>query len=86
MRCYSGKVVGWDERDQVLAFFRNLPLTRYTVLVCDFASWDETAPLPCFSAEKVAPPPQKQRKLLQTRPISDKIGTYALRRTPANMG
>ena len=25
---YSGKVVGWDERDQVLAFFRSLPLTQ----------------------------------------------------------
>ncbi len=49
---YSGKVVGWDERDQVLAFFRSLPLTQYTVLVCDFANWDKTAPLPCFVLKK----------------------------------
>ena len=31
-----------------LAFFRTLPLTKYTVLVCEFANWADTAPLPCF--------------------------------------
>lgn len=49
---YSGKVVGWAEREQALGFFRSLPLRRYTVLVCDFANWDKTAPLPCFVLKK----------------------------------
>ena len=30
-----------------LGFFRALPLTKYTVLVCEFANWASTAPLPC---------------------------------------
>lgn len=49
---YSGRVVGWEERDRVLDFFRSLPLQLYTVLVCDFANWDKTAPLPCFVLKK----------------------------------
>ena len=35
-----------------LAFFRSLPLTKYTVLVCEFANWADTAPLPCFVIKK----------------------------------
>jgi len=35
-----------------LAFFRSLPLTKYTVLVCEFANWAQTAPLPCFVIKK----------------------------------
>lgn len=45
---YSGQVIGDSEKQAALAFFRALPLTRYTVLVCDFANWADTAPLPCF--------------------------------------
>ena len=35
-----------------LAFFRTLPLTKYTVLVFEFANWADTAPLPCFVIKK----------------------------------
>lgn len=45
---YSGKVIGDSEKQAALAFFRGLPLTHYTVLVCEFANWADTAPLPCF--------------------------------------
>ena len=45
---YSGQVIGDGEKQAALAFFRSLPLTRYTVLVCEFANWAHTAPLPCF--------------------------------------
>lgn len=45
---YSGQVIGDSEKQAALAFFRSLPLTQYTVLVCDFANWADTAPLPCF--------------------------------------
>lgn len=51
---YSGKVIGSDEKQAVLEFFRSLPLTRYTVLVCEFANWAPTAPLPCFVLKKPA--------------------------------
>ena len=44
---YSGKVIGQAEKQAVLAYLEGLPLTRYTVLVCRFANWAETAPLPC---------------------------------------
>lgn len=54
---YSGRVIGRTERDAALAFFRALPLTRYTVLVCEFANWDETAPLPCLVVKKAVCPP-----------------------------
>ena len=33
-------------------FFKALPLTRYTVLVCEFANWAQTAPLPCLVIKK----------------------------------
>lgn len=45
---YSGKEIGSAEKQAALAFFRALPLAEYTVLVCEFANWAATAPLPCF--------------------------------------
>ncbi len=54
---YSGKVIGDAEKQAALALFRALPLTAYTVLVCDFANWADTAPLPCFVMKKQAGPP-----------------------------
>ena len=54
---YSGSVIGTGERDAALAFFRALPLARYTALVCDFANWADTAPLPCLILKKPLPPP-----------------------------
>jgi Na+-driven multidrug efflux pump len=38
--------------DAVLRFLRALPLKSFTVLVCDFANWAETAPLPCLILKK----------------------------------
>ena len=49
---YSGRVIGSDEKTEILHWMRALPLTRCTVLVCDFANWAETAPLPCFLLKK----------------------------------
>lgn len=49
---YSGKVIGSDEKQAVLDWLHSLPLTKYTVLVCDFANWADTAPLPCFVLKK----------------------------------
>lgn len=49
---YSGKVIGDAEKQAALAFFKDLPLTQYTVLVCEFANWAQTAPLPCFVIKK----------------------------------
>ena len=49
---YSGRVIGSDEKTEILHWMRTLPLTRCTVLVCDFANWAETAPLPCFLLKK----------------------------------
>ena len=49
---YSGAVIGTDEKQAVLAWLRALPLKSFTVLVCDFANWAETAPLPCFILKK----------------------------------
>ena len=40
------------EKQAALAFFKALPLTQYTVLVCEFANWASTAPLPCFVIKK----------------------------------
>ena len=54
---YSGRVIGDDEKTAALAFFRALPLTQYTVLVCDFANWADTAPLPCLILKKEVTPP-----------------------------
>ena len=49
---YSGQVIGSDEKQAVLAWLRALPLKDFTVLVCDFANWAETAPLPCIILKK----------------------------------
>lgn len=49
---YSGKVIGNSEKQTVLSWMQQLPLTKYTVLVCDFANWADTAPLPCFVLKK----------------------------------
>ena len=49
---YSGAVIGSDEKQAVLRFLRALPLKSFTVLVCDFANWAETAPLPCIILKK----------------------------------
>lgn len=49
---YSGQVIGSGEKQAVLAWLRALPLKDFTVLVCDFANWAETAPLPCFILKK----------------------------------
>ena len=49
---YSGQVIGSDEKQTVLEFIRALPLKNFTVLVCDFANWAETAPLPCIILKK----------------------------------
>lgn len=49
---YSGQVIGDSEKQTALGFFRALPLTKYTVLVCEFANWASTAPLPCFVIKK----------------------------------
>lgn len=49
---YSGEVIGSDEKQTMLRWLRSLPLSKYTVLVCDFANWADTAPLPCFILKK----------------------------------
>ena len=49
---YSGQVIGCQEKQEVLAWMRALPLKSFTVLVCDFANWAETAPLPCLILKK----------------------------------
>ena len=49
---YSGKVIGSDEKTEILHWMRARPLKECTVLVCDFANWAETAPLPCFLLKK----------------------------------
>lgn len=49
---YSGQVIGDSEKQAVLAWLRALPLEKYTVLVCEFANWAGTAPLPCFVIKK----------------------------------
>ena len=49
---YSGRVIGTGEKQSILGWLRALPLTKYTVLVCDFANWADTAPLPCLVLKK----------------------------------
>ena len=49
---YSGRVIGTDEKQSILGWLRALPLEKYTVLVCDFANWADTAPLPCLILKK----------------------------------
>ena len=49
---YSGGPNGDGEKNALLEFFRALPIREYTVLVCEFANWAPTAPLPCFVRKK----------------------------------
>ena len=49
---YSGRVIGTDEKQSILSWLRARPLEKYTVLVCDFANWADTAPLPCLVLKK----------------------------------
>lgn len=49
---YSGKVIGDSEKQTILTWLRALPLTQYTVIVCDYANYADTAPLPCFVIKK----------------------------------
>ena len=49
---YSGGPNGDGEKTALLEFFRALPIREYTVLVCEFANWAPTAPLPCFVRKK----------------------------------
>lgn len=49
---YSGKGIGDAEKQAALAWMRELPLNKYTVLVCNFANWADTAPLPCLILKK----------------------------------
>ena len=49
---YSGRVIGTDEKQALLQWLQALPLTEFTVLVCDFANWADTAPLPCIVLKK----------------------------------
>ncbi len=49
---YSGQVIGCDEKQRILQWLRGLPLQKYTVLVCGFENWAETAPLPCLILKK----------------------------------
>ena len=49
---YSGKVIGSDEKTEILQWMRSRPLKQCTALVCSFANWADTAPLPCFLLKK----------------------------------
>ena len=49
---YSGKVIGSDEKTEILQWMRSRPLKQCTALVCGFANWADTAPLPCFLLKK----------------------------------
>ena len=49
---YSGGPNGDGEKTALLELFRALPIREYTVLVCEFANWAPTAPLPCFVRKK----------------------------------
>ncbi|WP_418667899.1 GNAT family N-acetyltransferase [Allofournierella sp.] len=49
---YSGGPNGSGEKRALLEYFRGLPPAGYTLLVCEFANWAPTAPLPCFVLKK----------------------------------
>ena len=49
---YAGAVIGDGEKQAALAWLESLPLARYTVLVCRFANWADTTPLPSFVIKK----------------------------------
>ena len=49
---YSGRGIGSGEKQAALEFFKTLPPAQYTALVCEFANWAGTAPLPCFAIRR----------------------------------
>lgn len=49
---YSGEGIGTREKEEILEFLQKLPLTRYTVIVCRYANYHDTAPLPCIVVKK----------------------------------
>ena len=49
---YSGEGIGSGEKEGILRFLESLPPTRYTVIVCRYANYKETAPLPCIILKK----------------------------------
>ena len=49
----QGRSSARTKKQAVLRFLRALPLKSFTVLVCDFANWAETAPLPCLILKKI---------------------------------
>lgn len=49
---YSGREIGDTEKNAALRFFEGLPLQEYTVVICRFANWADTAPLPCFVVKR----------------------------------
>lgn len=49
---YSGEGIGSSEKEGILQFLESLPLTRYTVIVCHYANYASTAPLPCIVVKK----------------------------------
>ena len=49
---WEGKVIGSDEKTEILQWMRSRPLKQCTALVCGFANWADTAPLPCFLLKK----------------------------------
>ena len=63
----AGRSSGTAEKQAALAFFRSLPLTEYTVLVCEFANWADTAPLPCFILKRMkgGPRPVEEQQFLE---------------------
>ena len=71
---YSGKVIGEGEKQAALRFFESLPLARYTVLVCRFANWADTAPLPLLCA-------QAGRRLSRSRSSASSAASLSAVRT-----
>ena len=49
---YSGGVNGFEEKQAILTWLRQLPISQYTVVECGFSNWAEHAPLPCFVIKK----------------------------------
>ena len=49
---YSGQGIGSGEKEGILRYLERLPLTRYTVIVCRYANYKDTAPLPCIVLKK----------------------------------
>lgn len=49
---YSGQGIGFGEKEGILAYLETLPLTQYTVIVCRYANYRDTAPLPCVILKK----------------------------------